>query len=254
VRRNGVPAFRPVDSPSGPGRPSERHPVFYGCFDWHSSVHSHWCPIHGLRLFDDHPRESEIVPSVDARFTAENVEREVEHFDDNESFEKPYGWEWFLRLAAELHCWDDDRADDWSAVLDPLEERIVDLVETDFLAQERPFRVGTHGNSAFALQRILDYARVVSNDVLASAASETASDFFAEDSEYPVEYEPLGWDFLSPALTEADLMRRVLDRGEFVAWIDDFLPDVTVSPYDTILGCPSKWTRDRSRSAGLRST
>ena len=224
-----------IDAPSGPERPSERHPVFYGCFDWHSSVHSHWCLLRGLRLFDDHPRESEIESSVDARFAAENVEREVEYFDDDESFEKPYGWGWFLRLAAELHLWEDDRADDWRAVLGPLEGRIVDLVETDFLSQKRPFRVGTHGNSAFALQCVLDYARVVSDDALASAASETAIEFFAADSEYPVEYEPLGWDFLSPALAEADLMRRVLDRDEFAAWIDDFLPDVTVSPYDTIL-------------------
>ncbi len=81
-----------VDSPDGFARPAEQHPVFYGCFDWHSSVHSHWALVRQLRLFDDHPVEDEIVASIDARLTVENVEREVEYFEENESFEKPYGW------------------------------------------------------------------------------------------------------------------------------------------------------------------
>jgi hypothetical protein len=225
---------RAIDSPDGIERPKERHPVFYGCFDWHSSVHSHWCLIRQLRLFD-HPAESEIVQSIESRFTSENVEQEVGHFDTNDSFEKPYGWAWFLRLASELHLWEDDPADDWRVALNPLEERIVDLVKTEFLTQERPFRVGTHQNSAFALQCVLDYARVTSNDSLESAVLETSRGFFVEDRNYPVEYEPLGWDFLSPSLTEADLMRRVLASNEFVNWIDGFLPDVTASPYNTIL-------------------
>ncbi len=224
-----------INSPDEIERPTEQHPVFYGCFDWHSSVHSHWCLIRQLRLFDEHPEEAEIASSIENRFMTENVERETEYFDTNDSFEKPYGWAWFLRLVSELHLWEDNRADDWRNVLKPLEEQIVALTETEFLSQERPFRVGTHGNSAFALQCVLDYTRVVSDDSLESATLETARRFFAEDRNYPVEYEPLGWDFLSPAMTEADLMRRVLDRNEFATWVSEFLPDVTTSPYNSIL-------------------
>lgn len=226
---------RSIDSPDGVTRPSEQHPVFYGCYDWHSAVHSHWALIRQLRLFEDHPEKSEIVERVDSRFTTENVDREVEYFESNESFEKPYGWAWFLHLAAELSLWDDDRADEWRSVLEPLERTIVTLVESEFLPQERPFRVGTHQNSAFALHCILDYARTVGDESLEAAAVETALEFFADDRDYPVEYEPLGWDFLSPALTEADLMRRVYDRDEFGAWLDGFLPDITAAPYDAIL-------------------
>lgn len=226
---------RSVDSPGGPECPSERHPVFYGCYDWHSAVHSHWCLIRQLRLFDDHPSESDIVRSIDGRFTSENVEGEVEYLDANETFERPYGWAWFLRLAAELHLWEDARADDWRDVLEPLEAKVVTLVETEFLSQERPFRVGTHGNAAFALQCVLDYARVTSAGSLESAAAATSRRFYLDDEDYPVEYEPLGWDFLSPGLTEADLMRRVLDREEFTTWFDEFLPDVTAPPYDVVL-------------------
>jgi hypothetical protein len=224
-----------IDSPDELVRPEEQHPVFFGCFDWHSAVHSHWCLVRQLRLFDDHPARARIIESLDTRLTTGNVEREVEYFETNESFEKPYGWAWFLRLASELHLWESDRADDWRAVLGPLEERLVALVEAEFLSQERPFRVGTHGNSAFALQCVLDYARVMSNRSLESATLEMSREFFLADRDYPVEYEPLGWDFLSPSLVETDLMQRVLDREEFADWIEGFLPDVTASPYDTIL-------------------
>ena len=226
---------RSVDGPDGVTRPKERHPVFYGCYDWHSAVHSHWALVRQLRLFEDHPAESEIVAGIDSRFTPENVAREVAHFEEHESFERPYGWAWLLHLAAELSLWEDDRAAEWRSVLAPLERTIVSLVESQFLTGGRPFRVGTHGNSAFALHCVLDYARTTGDDSLASAVAETARDFYATDRDYPVRYEPLGWDFLSPALTEADLMRRVYDRDEFAAWLDAFLPDVTAPPHDALL-------------------
>ncbi|MFC6826357.1 DUF2891 domain-containing protein [Halopelagius fulvigenes] len=226
---------RSLDSPSGGPRPKERHPVFFGCYDWHSAVHSHWALVRQLRLFEDHPERSRIVESIDGRFTPENVEREVEQFERNPAFEKPYGWAWLLHLASELHLWGNDRAAAWRSVLEPLERKIVSLVRSEFLTQERPFRVGTHRNSAFALHCVLDYARTVSDTALESAASETAREFFAEDRDYPVEYEPLGWDFLSPSLTEADLMRRVYDRDEFETWAEGFFPDLARSPYDSVL-------------------
>ena len=224
-----------VSSSGTVSSPKRQHPVFYGCFDWHSAVHGHWCLLRQLRLFEDHPDEAAVVESVTGRFTAENVEREVEYLDDHPSFEEPYGWGWFLRLAAELHLWDDDQADEWRAVLQPLEELVVDRVTESFLSRERPIRVGTHHNTAFALQCVLDYARATGDDGLESVAGDRSEALFSDDREYPVEYEPLGSDFLSPALVEADLMRRVLDREAFVGWIDGFLPEMTESPYDRLL-------------------
>lgn len=224
-----------VDEPDERIQPTSDHPVFYGCFDWHSAVHSHWSLIRQLRLVEDHPREAEIVESCQRRFTTAKVEREVDYLRENRSFEKPYGWAWGLRLVAELHLWDGGRADDWYGALEPLETQLVELVETEFLTQDRPFRVGTHHNSAFALQCILDYARVAANESLEAATLATSRAFFLDDEDAPVEYEPLGWDFLSPSLTEVDLMRRVLDREAFVDWTDDFLPDVTTEPSASIL-------------------
>lgn len=226
---------RSVDSPEETIRPAQDHPIFYGCFDWHSAVHNHWSLIRQLRLIDDHPREAEIVERLQQQFTTTNVEQEVDYLQANRTFGKPYGWTWFLRLAAELSLWDDARAEDWRDVLQPLETKIVDLVEAEFLPQERPFRVGTHHNSAFALQGVLDYARMTSNESLAAATLDTSMEFFFEDRDAPVEYEPFGWDFLSPTLTELDLMRRVLDGDEFADYVDKFLPDITTAPYHSIL-------------------
>ncbi|MFB6234396.1 MAG: DUF2891 domain-containing protein [Halopenitus sp.] len=226
---------RSVESPDDTTVPSEQHPVFYGCYDWHSAVHSDWALIRQLRLFEDHPNRSDIVESIDERLTPENIEREVAYFEEHGSFEKPYGWAWLLQLAAEIHLWESERASEWQAALDPLEEKIRSLVESEFLGGDRPFRVGTHGNTAFALTLVLDYARTVGDEALERAVTETALEFYSDDRDYPVEYEPLGWDFVSPALTEADLMRRVYDGEEFEAWIDGFLPDVTTPPYDGIL-------------------
>jgi hypothetical protein len=223
-----------VESPDAVADPSEQHPVFFGCFDWHSAVHSHWCLIRQLRLFEDHPRREEIIESIDGRLTEKNVQGEGAYFEENRTFEKPYGWAWLLRLVAELTLWDQKPGPAWRRRLEPLESQIVSLVETEFFTQNRPFRVGTHQNSAFALAFILDYARTVGNESLASGAEEVALDFFAEDRDYPVEFEPFGWDFLSPALTEADLMRRVLPAREFAEWVDDFFPDLARGPYDSV--------------------
>ena len=82
---------------------------------------------------------------------------------------------------------------------------------------------------------MLDYARVAGREDLAEATAASARDCYLDDVNYPVAYEPLGWDFVSPALTEADLMRRVLDGDRFTEWLDAFLPDVTAAPHDSIL-------------------
>ncbi|WP_247730382.1 DUF2891 domain-containing protein [Halovivax limisalsi] len=227
-----------IDGPDDVPRPAEDHPVFYGCYDWHSAVHGHWALVRGLRLFDDHPRDAEIVESLDARLTPENVERERAYLEDNPTFEEPYGWGWFLRLAAELHLWvesgPDERPDAWLETLRPLEETVVELVESRLLPSERPQRVGTHGNTAFALSCVLDYARVRGESDLERAVVDATARLYGDDRDYPIEYEPLGWDFLSPALVEADLVRRVLDFASFADWFDEFLPDVARSPAEAL--------------------
>ncbi len=210
----------------GYDRPQASHPVFYGCFDWHSAVHSHWCLCRQLRLIADHPQESEIRTTIDSLVTPENVAGEVATFEERPTFENPYGWGWFLRLMAELSLWDDEQATQWRETFAPLEQFLVEQAKSEFLGQSRPQRVGTHHNSAFSLAAVLDYARVVGNDDLASTAEARSREWFADDTDYPLRYEPLGADFVSPALTEADLMARILDTQSFTDWFESFLPAV----------------------------
>ncbi|MFP4002062.1 MAG: DUF2891 family protein, partial [Thermoplasmata archaeon] len=82
-------------------RPKEQHPIFYGCFDWHSAVHSHWSLVRQIRLIDDHPLENEIEEALEKSFSEEKGRKELTYFEENEDFEKPYGWAWFLSLMAE---------------------------------------------------------------------------------------------------------------------------------------------------------
>jgi len=217
---------RVAEGPDDTVTPRADHPIFYGCFDWHSAVHSHWNLLRQRRLVDDHPAADAIDARFAAHLTEDAVADEVAYLEANPRFERPYGWAWFLRLVAELELWADDRADRWRETLAPLEATITDLVETEFLTLDRPFRVGTHGNTAFALTAVLDYARVTDTPALETAARDLAMDCYGADTAAPLAYEPLGWDFLSPSLTEADLMRRLLSPASFADWFRDFAPTI----------------------------
>jgi Protein of unknown function (DUF2891) len=206
--------------------PREMHPAFFGCFDWHSSVHGHWMLVRLLKLYPEHPQAAEIRTRLDAHFTADFLQREADYFieKENKSFERMYGWAWTLRLAAELHTWDDEQGRTWRRNFLPLEKKIVELTEAYLPRLSFPIRTGVHPDTAFALGQSLDYARIVGNQGLADLIEKRSREFYAHDKDYNETYEPSGEDFFSPAWNEADLMRRVLSPKEFVTWLDLFLP------------------------------
>lgn len=220
---------KPSNVISGPDRvlsPKAMHPAFYGCFDWHSSVHGHWMLVRLLRLHPEHPLAPEITEALDRQLTAEHLRAEAAYFerDENRSFERMYGWAWALRLVAELRTWDDPRARRWAGHLVPLEKTLVGLTEAYLPRLTWPIRTGVHPDTGFALGQVLDYARAVGNESLETLVRERSLHFYQEDEAYPAAYEPSGEDFFSPGLNEADLMRRVLDPRAFSAWLGRFLP------------------------------
>lgn len=215
---------REVSGPDGLPAPSDRHPVFFGCYDWHSAVHAHWNLVRQLRLQPEHPDRTAIVDSIERRLTPENVAIEREYLAANPSFERPYGWIWLLRLDAELDCWDTQLATEWRGRLEPLVELLRNRCRDDLLADRRPDRTGYHGNSAFALAALHDVATVTDNGELRESVESTSLNWYGGDERLPLQFEPLGFDFHSPALTEADLMRRVLDPETFPRWLADALP------------------------------
>ncbi len=208
--------------------PSELTPVFYGCFDWHSSVHGHWLLTRLLHVAPESARSEEAAAALAESFTDPKVAGELAYIapEDRDGFERPYGWAWFLQLTTELREWDDPRAEEWLQTLVPLEQQIVTRLKDWLPKLAYPIRLGTHNQSMFAFSLMLDYARAAGYKELETMLVERSLAFHENDENCPLAYEPSGEDFLSPCLQEADLMRRVLPQDEFTAWLSDFLPDI----------------------------
>jgi len=96
-------------------------------------------------------------------------------------------------------------------------------------------REGTHSNTAFALAHAHDYARITGAKDLRRAIERRARQFYAADENCPTAYEPSGEDFVSPCLAEADFMRRIMPRGEFAAWLKDFLPPLNSKRFAPVI-------------------
>ncbi len=206
--------------------PRELHPAFYGCFDWHSSVHGHWMLVRLLKIYPDMENAALIREKLAENITPENMAIEVEYFKrpHEKSWERTYGWAWLLKLAEELKTWDDPLGKQLDSAMEPLTHTIVNLY-FDFLPRlNYPVRVGEHPNTAFGLAFAWDYAQVAGNGGLKSLVESRARDFFANDRDCPITWEPGGYDFFSPCLEEADLMRRIMPAGEYQAWLEKFLP------------------------------
>lgn len=208
--------------------PKALHPAFYGCFDWHSSVHGHWMLVKLLKDYPQHSVCKSIRENLAINLTKENLDEEFAYFSakEHKSFERTYGWAWYLKLVAELDGWDDDQGRQWRSDLKPLEDLLVERT-MDYLPKlSYPIRTGVHADSGFGLAFILDYARAVNHAELEKAIVARARFFYLKDRDYPTVYEPSGQDFFSSCLNEADLMRRVLPREEFVQWFDRYLPSL----------------------------
>jgi hypothetical protein len=218
-------------------RPRDMHPAFYGCFDWHSSVHGHWMLVRLLREFPGLPEARRIRSALDRNLSAENALAEVAYLDQpqRKSFERTYGWAWLLKLAEEVQRFDDDDARRWSDNLAPLADAIARRY-IDFLPRQTyPIRTGVHPNTAFGIAFAIDYARAAGNRDLEALLVERARTYYGDDEDYPAAWEPGGEDFFSPTLMEADLMRRVLDGDEFAAWFARFLPAVAAGKPESLL-------------------
>ena len=208
--------------------PQELHPAFYGCFDWHSSVHGHWTLVSLLKQFPDLEKAEEIRETLKNSLSAENIAAEVEYFknEHESSFERTYGWAWLLKLAEELHRWDDPLARELEQNLQPL-TTLIEQKFIEFLPKlTHPIRVGEHTNTGFALAFAYDYAKTMENAELLATIESRAKDYYLNDNNCPLAWEPSGFDFLSPCFSEIDIMRRVLSKNAFRLWMDDFMPQL----------------------------
>lgn len=203
--------------------PRERHPAFYGCYDWHSAVHGHWAMLRVLKAFPQVPEAAQIEETLSRHLTKEKIAGEVKFLKTKEGFENPYGYGWFYRLLRELEASEHPKVQHWGSLLRPISDLLVDRYLKSLERLNRPNRVGTHDNTAYTMMHIWDYAMGAAHSPLAQGIDRHAREFYLADKKCPVEYEPGPHDFISPCLIEADLMRRVLPAKEFGKWEQGFL-------------------------------
>src|SRR5258708_12196204 len=86
---NGAPEVR---------SPRDLHPAFYGCFDWHSSVHGHWMMVRLLRRFPALPESAEIRAALDESLAPGNVAAEVAYWRPpaRRTSDRTSAWPWPL--------------------------------------------------------------------------------------------------------------------------------------------------------------
>ena len=212
--------------------PRKLTPAFYGCYDWHSSVHGHWLLTRLAKTFPDAPFAAAARETLRKNLSADNLKQEAAYMrgEGRASFERPYGLAWLLQLIVELREWDDSSAREMLVNLRPLEEAALERLNVWLPKLSHPVRIGEHNQTAFALGLMLDYARATANEKFAKLLADKAQNFYATDTACPLAYEPSGEDFLSPCLAEADLMRRVLPAADFARWLKAFLPQIPSTP------------------------
>ncbi|MFL9844924.1 DUF2891 domain-containing protein [Flavobacterium rhizosphaerae] len=206
--------------------PKALHPAFYGCFDWHSSVHGHWSLVYLLKHFPNLANREEIISKLTINLSKENIDSEVAYLSKNheKSFERTYGWAWLLKLQQELDTYNEPFAQQLAQNLRPLSSLIAERY-VEFLPKlNYPLRVGTHTNTAFGMSFAWDYALDTKNQSLQNSIRTNAMRLFKNDADCPFTWEPSGTDFLSPCLEEIGIMERVMPAKEFMNWLRDFAP------------------------------
>lgn len=217
--------------------PRELYPSFYGCYDWHSSVHGHWLLVRMLNTSSNKVDVSTIVNKLDKSFSQQNIQGELANYKrpGMKSFERPYGIAWLFQLTAELRQSSLPIAKQWLQNLAPLEQQAKQNIMDWLPKLSFPIRTGEHSQTAFAFGLMLDWSRLAGEKEFESLLTKRVKDFYLADKNCPLSYEPSGQDFLSPCIAEADLVRRILDKADYAKWLHDFFPTLTENSDSTWL-------------------
>ncbi|HRP90446.1 MAG TPA: DUF2891 domain-containing protein [Edaphocola sp.] len=205
--------------------PSELHPVFYGCLDWHSSVHGHWMLVKLLQTFPNISNKDSIIALLDNSFQIEKMKKEAEYFGKytaSKNYERTYGWAWLLKLDQALGNSQQLTFKKWHAALQPLTQKIVALWKDYLPKLTYPNRTGVHPNTAFGLDFAYDWAVFYKDEAFAKAIKDKALEFYGNNQNIPAYLEPDGSDFFSPSLMAASLMSKMMDNKTFNNWLKNY--------------------------------
>ena len=208
--------------------PRELRPIFYGCYDWHSSVHGFWSIVKLMKDFPELDRDQKVRSDLNQLITAENVAVEMAFFNDknNKNFERTYCWAWLLQLQMELNNWQDKDVQVWAKNLKPLSDLIITKYKDYLPKLVYPIRTGTHDNTAFGLSLTIDYARSVNDKAFEKVIVDNANRLYQKDKGCNIGFEPSGSDFLSACLEEALLMSKIHPHDDYKKWLKSFLPQL----------------------------
>ncbi len=165
-----------------------------------------------------------IRTQLDRHLGKTNVAGEVAFFKESGQFEVPYGLAWTLKLQGELLSWNDPDGKKWAENLQPLVKLFSERLTTYFKQLDTPVRTGLHPNSALGMNLMFDYLDIAKDEALKTVVLDAAKRFYLSDTNCATAGEPAPTDFISPCMTEAALMGRILDRPAFLAWFDAFMP------------------------------
>ena len=208
--------------------PHVLYPAFYGCFDWHSSVHGHWLLAKLAGTYPDAPYAADAKATLKQSITPENIAGEVAYLKTpgRASFERPYGLAWALQLHKELLTSKDANFRALAPIFEPLAKASAEKMKSWLPKLNYPIRIGEHNQTAFGLGLAYDWAIVAGDKDFAELIKARGKYYYANDKNCPLAYEPDGEAFLSPCLGEASLMARILPPAEFAKWLKTFLPQI----------------------------
>jgi hypothetical protein len=214
--------------------PRQLNPAFYGCYDWHSAVHSHWTLVRALDRGLPDALATAVGAVLDEHLSADRLAAETAFYASAGGLtaERPYGWAWLLMLHAECQALGGDRQQRWAQALAPLATLLSGRLHAYFSGELAfPIRSGTHGNTAFSLGLAIEAARRRDDGAAAAELAGAAQRMFGPEQRLRWDEDPSGDAFLTAELAEAALMAGVLPRADFRAWLDRVLPDPAVAAW-----------------------
>ena len=205
-----------------------QHPLFYGCYDWHSAVHSHWQLLRIWRMLRESGEEKAVSTLILSRLAEsfENIDgiaTEADYLRQNPGWERPYGLAWLLYLCRELRQIGRDPFSKWATHLYLLEAVAAQNILNWIPKLEFPIRGGLHNQTAFSMSLMWDWATFTQQKEVLIRIQKAAIRWYGNDTNAPIGYEPSSADFLSPTLCTIELMGRVLERTRFLGWLNNYL-------------------------------
>eukprot|EP00826_Nyctotherus_ovalis_P050472 TRINITY_DN6185_c0_g2_i3.p1 TRINITY_DN6185_c0_g2~~TRINITY_DN6185_c0_g2_i3.p1 ORF type:complete len:261 (+),score=66.73 TRINITY_DN6185_c0_g2_i3:171-953(+) len=198
---------------------SDKHPVFFGCCDWHSSVHSHWTLVRISRLNPSLPLVKEIIERFKVYFTSENLEKELSTYHYLAEQQSPYGYSWLLALVANIYKWDIEESKDFLNAFSTFESFLKKHFVSTFKAMEKPARYGMHENTAFALILLYHYGKTVGDEEFTKAITDFAIKFFYKDESFEEDDNIYGC-YITSSLCVLHIMSLIMEKEEFIEWVN----------------------------------